>query len=412
MRVRIHRGAREIGGSCVELETEGSRLVLDLGLPLSAGWGDPPELPAISGLGAADSTLLGVVVSHAHPDHVGLIQGARDGLPFVIGAAAARILREAAFFGAAPVIPDPLAELSDGVSVKLGPFTLTPYLVDHSAYDAYSLLVEAAGRRLLYSGDLRSHGRKPGTFKRLLGRPPNAIDALLLEGTRLSRPDTTDDPSEADVERQLIELFSRADGLVLACYSPQNVDRYVGIYRAAVQSGRELVVDLYGASVAAATGNSAIPQAEWERVRVYVPHSQRRRVIKAKAFERIDAIKPSRIFLEELGANPGRFVLSFRASMAREIEALDLRGAQAVWSMWPGYLKREHTERMRRFLVANEIPLSVAHASGHARVADLRRLAHSVDPRYVVPIHTEVPDAYDRLHPRIECHGDGECWEL
>jgi Cft2 family RNA processing exonuclease len=34
MQVRIHRGAAEIGGSCVELESGGARLVLDIGLPL------------------------------------------------------------------------------------------------------------------------------------------------------------------------------------------------------------------------------------------------------------------------------------------------------------------------------------------------------------------------------------------
>lgn len=410
MRARIHRGAREIGGSCVELEADGRRLLLDLGLPLSADWGDPPELPA--GLLEEDPALVGVVVSHAHPDHFGLLAEARPDLPVVIGGAAARILSEAAFFGAAAPIPEPVAVLEDGVRIELGPFAITPYLVDHSAFDAYSLLVEAGGRRLLYSGDLRSHGRKPGTFDRLLQRPPADVDALLLEGTRLSRPDSADDPSEADVERQLVGLFSEADGLVLACYSPQNIDRYVGIYRAAIQSGRDLVVDLYGASVAAATGRSTIPQADWDRVAVYVPNSQRRRIINSKAFERIDAIKGERIYPETLTANPERYVLSFRASMAHEVEALNLGGASAVWAMWPGYLERPSSEKLHEFLERNSIPLSVAHASGHARVADLERLAQAVDPGYVVPIHTEVPDAYERLHSRIERRSDGEWWEL
>lgn len=38
MRVRIHRGAHEIGGNCIEVEEDGDRMVLDLGRPLSAGW--------------------------------------------------------------------------------------------------------------------------------------------------------------------------------------------------------------------------------------------------------------------------------------------------------------------------------------------------------------------------------------
>ena len=35
----------------------------------------------------------------------------------------------------------------------LGPFTTVPFLVDHSAYDAYAIMVEADGTRLFYSGD-------------------------------------------------------------------------------------------------------------------------------------------------------------------------------------------------------------------------------------------------------------------
>ena len=36
MRVCIHRGTREIGGTCVEVEAQGRRIVLDLGMPLDA----------------------------------------------------------------------------------------------------------------------------------------------------------------------------------------------------------------------------------------------------------------------------------------------------------------------------------------------------------------------------------------
>lgn len=32
---------------------------------------------------------------------------------------------------------------------------ITPYTVDHAAYDACAFLIEAEGRRILYSGDIR-----------------------------------------------------------------------------------------------------------------------------------------------------------------------------------------------------------------------------------------------------------------
>jgi len=59
------------------------------------------------------------------------------------------------------------------------PYRITPFLVDHSAYDAYGLLVESDGKRLFYSGDLRAHGRKATLFELLVAKPPKNIDALL-----------------------------------------------------------------------------------------------------------------------------------------------------------------------------------------------------------------------------------------
>lgn len=60
MRARIHRGASEVGGKCVELEHDGARLVLDVGRPLTAGQGDVVPLPDVPGLASRDDpTLLG-----------------------------------------------------------------------------------------------------------------------------------------------------------------------------------------------------------------------------------------------------------------------------------------------------------------------------------------------------------------
>jgi mRNA degradation ribonuclease J1/J2 len=69
--------------------------------------------------------------------------------------------------------------------VAIGPFRVTPHLVDHSAFDAYSLLVDADGRLLFYTGDLRGHGRKGSLFAELLAYPPADVDVSLAEGTHV-----------------------------------------------------------------------------------------------------------------------------------------------------------------------------------------------------------------------------------
>src|SRR5438876_176519 len=79
------------------------------------------------------------------------------------------------------------------------------------------------------------------------------------------------------------------------------------IYRACKRAGRILVIDLYSATVAAATARKTVPQPGFPRLRVYVPNRQRILVKESAEFERIEAIRPHRIFLEEIGADPDRF---------------------------------------------------------------------------------------------------------
>ena len=151
MRARIHRGATEVGGTCVELETEGHRLVLDVGLPLATDQGQEVPLPRVSGLTGGDTSIAGVVLSHAHPDHYGLVDRIGPEVPIYAGSATVRILREAAFFTRSGAEITVAGELRDRAPLQLGPFVVTPFLVDHSAFDSYAILVEADGRRLFYT---------------------------------------------------------------------------------------------------------------------------------------------------------------------------------------------------------------------------------------------------------------------
>ncbi len=178
------------------------------------------------------------------------------GIPIWIGQGAADVLR-AAEFGGIGIDLQEAGHLQHRVPITIGPFTITPYLADHSGFDAYSLLIEADGARLFYSGDLRGHGRKHRAFEWLLDDPPTDIDVLLLEGTNLRTPQPDQpDPggalaSEADVENDLLATLHATAGLVVALGSAQNLDRLVTVYRAAKRAGRRLGIDLYTAEVAA-----------------------------------------------------------------------------------------------------------------------------------------------------------------
>lgn len=413
-RATIHRGAREIGGSCVELECEGQRLVLDIGRPLDAGLDDDVPLPAISGLDGSDDSLLGVVISHGHPDHYGLVNDLGSSVPIYIGEPTARVLTEASFFSPGGVALQPRGYLTDRTPFSIGPFQVTPYLVDHSAFDAFALLVEANGRTLFYSGDLRGHGRKASLFERLVAEPP-AVHTLLLEGTRISERTSSERGarSEREVEEHALEVFQLAKGTVLAFYSPQNLDRLVSLFRAAKRADRLFVLDLYAATITAATGRTTIPQASWDEVRVFVPQSQRVRVKESQQFERVALIRSSRVYPEQLAALADRLVITCRSSMLGELERAGcLDGAEAVWSMWPGYLEQPSGVALRAHLAELGIPLTIAHASGHATVPDLQRLVAAMAPERVVPIHTAMPERFEELFACAELRGNGEWWDV
>lgn len=415
MRACIRRGAREVGGNMVELEAEGSRLVLDAGLPLE------PEripqrqlLPDVPGLWAdGDGSLLALLISHGHLDHYGLADLVAPSVPIFIGEHAAAILQEAAFFIRGARSFPVAGHLRHRTVVHFGPFAVTPWLVDHSAFDAYALLIEAGGRRLLYSGDVRAHGRKASTLE-AIAQGTRGIDTLLLEGTRI-REDSTDGASvsELDVESACAEAFRAADGMALAFYSAQNVDRLVTLYRAAKRVGRLFVMDLYAASIAKATGRGTIPQPGWDDVRVYLPRSQRGRVLKTQEFERARAVSAKRIYPEELRERRHEIVMTCRGSMLPELEkAACLEGSVAMWSMWPGYLERASGRRTAATLNRLGIPLRVEHASGHASPAQLERFAAQIAAAQVIPIHTEAASAFDAHFANVVGYDNGEWWEV
>lgn len=194
--VRIHRGAHEIGGNCVELRHGLGTLILDIGQPLTAAWYTVVPLPAAIGLDDHGTRPLGVIISHGHQDHWGLAPQLPTDIPVFIGEGAANILRAAQFWGSGVNMHE-AGHLHDRVPFALGLFTITPYLADHSAYDAFSLLIQAGGRSLFYTGDIRGHGRKASAFERLLADPPRPVHAILMEGTSFRAIETSPDSSPA-----------------------------------------------------------------------------------------------------------------------------------------------------------------------------------------------------------------------
>jgi ribonuclease J len=425
MRCRIHRGCHEIGGNCVEVESQGKRIILDIGLPLKVetaatvpnnavqnNTGLSNALPNISGLTSADDSLLGILISHPHPDHYGLLERISEPVPVFMGEAARKIIEVSQFFTPLPSLGKvkPLA-YSDRVPLRAGPFTITPLAIDHSAHDSYCLLVAADGKRLLYSGDLRAHGRKAQLFQRLVDDPPQDIDVLICEGTQIGRdPDFTYKDEHA-VAVKMTELFRSTTGMCLVWCSSQNIDRMSSVFQATKESGRQLILDLYTAEIMRATGDNSMPIPGRNGVKVYLPLSQKALIKREKAFHIANRYYPQRIYPEALAeAAPGS-VTVFRPKMWNELQRAGcLDSGLLVTSLWSGTVKKEMD--CIRAMKAAGIAYDHVHTSGHATREELKQFIAAFPKSRIVPIHLEDREGFGPLSPNVEPRNDHEWWEV
>lgn len=416
MNLTIHRGANEIGGTCIQIESGGARIVIDAGLPLVDEFGaeftGEPEsvLPGIPGMfQPGEDKPLALLLTHAHMDHFGLLCFADTDIPVFASEGTKRLIGITSVFSSQKYDSRRIQSVKPWEPFSFGPFRLTPYLVDHSAFDAFAWLVEAEGKKVMYSGDIRAHGRKQILFDNLVKHGPRNLDALLLEGTTLDRP-APEFISEEDVENTMARLCVETQGLVVAFSSGQNIDRIVSLFKAARRSNRELVIDIYVAHVLSTICDLAnIPVAEMDGVHVFYPFYLSKRLAKLGKEEWLFKFQLEKISSEELRKTPRRFLMLMRPSMDFDIDKrLNMHGAQAVWSMWSGYLDKSQSGRIQTVLQKHGVTLSSIHYGGHAEKDDLKRLVTAISPKIVVPIHTFHADKYSLLFPTVHRLEDGK----
>jgi len=380
----VHRGTQQIGGSCIEIaHPDGARLILDAGRPLDAPDGATGLLPASLDQ-SRPATLL---ISHPHQDHWGLVEEIPADWPIWTGSASARLIAVTGDVTRRPLTRAFKTWDSRSGPFAIGPFTITPILTDHSAFDAYMLLVEGGGKRILYTGDFRRHGRKSALVDRIMAKPPADIDVLLTEGTNLG----SDKPvqREDEIEQDFVALFEATKGRVFVSWSGQNIDRTVTLYRAAKRTGRTLAIDLYTADVldriAEGTG---LPRAGFPNLTVVVTSGLARYYRSMGREDFIERMVPFGISAKKLAV--GRHVIMLRRALIQDYQragVLPTADDAYNFSMWRGYLAESYHATPLDWCKAAGAQIAYIHTSGHASAEDLRAFAAAVAAKCVVPVH-------------------------
>ena len=334
MQLTIYRGSREIGGNCVEIRAGSSRIVVDVGITLFNADGGPFDakalegkstgellerntLPRVPGLFAPGPAPDAIVLSHAHLDHTGFLTHAQPDIPIYATKGTSKVMNAGAIFARGVELPrQKHRELVPEQTVSIGDFRVTAFSVDHSVFGSVALLIEAEGKAVLYSGDLRMHGRKPGMTKRLwAAMQEKTIDVLVMEGTHLGLG-ISDGQNEYELEKEIVGHIESAPGLVLASFSPQHVDRLVAFIRAAMQTKRTFVADIYCAYVIHLIALDTIPKPTREDgIPVFYP-SRLAASLKRRRLHKIhNMFLDSQITLAEILETPTRHIMLFRPSM-------------------------------------------------------------------------------------------------
>ena len=414
----VHRSAQEIGGNCIEIEYGNHRLLLDAGSPLDADFTDNPAslVPLTLDTSRPVDALL---ISHPHQDHYGLLPSLPKEWPVWCGGPTETLMRLTSSI-TGKTIPQSVNSYRSFVPFTIGPFQITPFLTDHSAFDAHMLLVEVGGKRILYSGDFRRTGRKAKLVDRMMADPPSEVDVLLLEGTTLGRSGHF--PSESDLEAEFIDLFRSTPGRVFVTWSAQNIDRTVTLYLASRRAGRTLLLDIYALDVLDRLSGfrKTLPRLDLPGIRGVVTggikglYEDPRRMNNPAFFERC-CLSGHAFSASNLESGQHYNVIMLRPTLLRDYlrKGLVITGNDAwVFSMWSGYLKKPEFEAVRQRFDGAGATFAEIHTSGHASPDEIEAFAAAVAPRHLVPIHSFDWDDHASRFANVKRLRDGEAFEL
>lgn len=387
MKIIIHRGTHQIGGCVTEISTDSSKVFIDFGsdLPHSS---TPNPNKAIKGLTVADNTVSALFFTHYHGDHVGRLCDVKVEIPIYMGKTAKVLYKNYAVRTKSEIIEriDNILTFSPLEKVTVGDITVTPLMVDHSAFDSYMFIIEAEGKRVLHTGDFRLHGFRGNKTLPMLQKYAADIDYIICEATNLSREDTKI-VTERDLQKEARKLMQENKYVFVLC-SSTNIDR-IGAFYHANPKGRLFICD------------------EYQMLQLTAVRNRHKQYSKFYDFSHIYSYGHN---LDELMEKQGFCMIIRQGKIFEQLLKKYKSKSKVIYSMWSGYLKGDtRNKELAEFL--KDYELTFLHTSGHASVQDLVELYNTVKPKKgLIPIHGEMPEKFAELLPidKLVLLNDGE----
>jgi ribonuclease J len=433
-KLTAYGGTNEIGGNKILLQDGDTEIFLDFGVSFNAeaeyfsgtisprkvnGIGDYLEfgiLPRLEGLYSQDliketkipskpTEYQGVVVSHAHADHVGYVQFLDESIPVYCGETSKIILGALSESGAVDLNPSLLKCFRTGDKIRIDDVEVEPIHVDHSIPGAYGFIIHTSEGTIVYTGDLRLHGPAARMTEEFVKRAAEQRPMVLIcEGTRVGQEESYKLRSEMEVKEAASNVVSTTTKLVAASFYGRDVDRLNTFNSVAASNNRQFVISMKTAlllSRLSADKHLEVPDVLCdENILVY---KKRKRT---GAYEEKDYFKWERPFLNKavdhkyIHDHQSKIIIAIDPSNFTEL--IDIRpdaGGQYIYSMSEPHSELEQVDEeiQANWLEHFNMELHQIHASGHAPQEDISRIINSIKPKTLIPIHTEFPNKFRDL---------------
>ncbi|HET6751371.1 MAG TPA: ribonuclease J [Actinomycetes bacterium] len=376
-------GLGEIGRNCAVVELDGARLLIDCGLAFPDA--DQPGvdiiLPDFTWLAEEPERVVGVVLTHAHEDHMGALPYFLRDFDVPVYGTRLSLAMLAAKLEEHELTPS-LVEVAPGERTTLGPFDLELFTMSHSIPDGVAVALRTPAGTIVHTGDFKMDltpiDGRPTDLGGLARLAAHGIELLLSDSTNADQPGFI--PAELEVGRALDDIFGNARRrIVVACFA-SHVHRVQQILDAAARQDRK--VALVGRSmirnmrVAGELGYLRVPPGLLISV------------------EELNALDPARTLVLSTGSQ-GEPYSALTLMAGRDHKWVRIEPGDTVVlssSLIPGNeaaVYRTINDLARLGAEVYHKGNARVHVSGHAAQGELTLLLTTLRPRNFLPVHGE-----------------------